>query len=231
MAQNLAHKNISGYSLLELMMAIVVGSVVLAGTYASYNVVGTQFQKNDANSEMRNSAIPTLKILGRDIRSAGYKAVDSNMESSFGRIATPIEITDSGNACCDSLQIIFDKDTSTRKKYTYFISTRSNPTRNALFLNIDNYVSGAWQASVINDVVADYVEDFQVVGSDNNSNGFPTIIDISIVLRSKTASINTQVFTKPTGSVGNYSYNFTDNYLREEYSTTIILRNLLQKSF
>jgi prepilin-type N-terminal cleavage/methylation domain-containing protein len=221
----------SGYSLIELMLAIVVGSVVLAGTYASYSIVGTQFQKNEGKSEMRASAIPTLKILGRDLRRAGYKAVDTAIESTLGRISTPIAITDSGNACCDSVQIIFDEDTSTRRRYTYFVAARSNPTRSALFLNIDTYTGGTWVATRANEVVADYVEDFQVVGSDNNTDGFPTLVDISLVLRSKTPAKSVNSFTKSSASVGNYNYSFSDNFLREEFASTVIIRNLLEKTY
>lgn len=217
-----------GYSLIELVMASFCGAIVLAGAYASYSVVAGQYNRGSGISEIRDFAIPTISIIARDLRMAGYREVDNNIESTYAKIDPPIQITDVASACCDSLWVAYDKDLSTRVRVTYFVTQRNNPTRNALFMNIDNWDGSAWINSTSNAIVADYVEDFQVVGSNNNLDGYPTLVEFNIVFRSKNKSQTSQTFTKSAyGSGNNNNYTITDNYLREEFEGSVILRNLV----
>ncbi|MDX1949080.1 MAG: hypothetical protein SFT90_01105, partial [Rickettsiales bacterium] len=98
----------SGYSILELVLAVFTSSIVLLGAYSAYTIVAEQFKRNNLISEIRDFAMPTIRLISRDLRLAGYKEVDANVESTMGNIETPITITDSGtSACCDSLQIVY----------------------------------------------------------------------------------------------------------------------------
>jgi prepilin-type N-terminal cleavage/methylation domain-containing protein len=219
--------NNSGYTLIELVLSVFVGSIVLAGAYASYSVVSGQFNRNSAISEIRDFAVPTIKILTRDLRMAGYRAVDSNIESTYARINPPISITDVNAACCDSFSVIYDKALDNRIRVSYFVANRNNPTRNALYMDIDQWNGTSWINQVNDAIVADYVEDFQIAGRNNNSSGFPTIIDLNIVFRSKNKTTGTNTFTKPAYSFGNNNgYSITDNHLRESFDYTIRLRNI-----
>lgn len=225
----MANKNyISGYSLIELILAVFVGSIVIAGAYASYSVVAAQYNRSSGVSEIRDFAVPTIGIISRDLRMAGHRAVDSNIESVYGKIDPPIQITDTASACCDSFFVAYDKDESTRLKVTYTVAARTNPDRNALFMDIDQWDGNAWNNTTNDAIVADYVEDFQIEGSDNNSAGYPTLISFNIVFKSKNKNQTPVTFTKSAyGSGNNDSYTITDNYLREEFDTSVILRNLI----
>ncbi len=218
----------SGYSLIELIMAAFVGSIVIAGAYASYSVVASQYQKGSGIGDVRDFAIPTISIISRDLRMAGFRAVDNNIETIYGRINPPIQITDTAGACCDSFWVVYDKDINTRLRITYSVAARANPTRNALFMDIDQWDGNAWNNTTNDAIVADYVEDFQVEGANNNSAGDPTLVSFNIVFRSRNKSQTPITFTKSAYGSGNYdSYSITDNYLREEFDTSVILRNLL----
>jgi prepilin-type N-terminal cleavage/methylation domain-containing protein len=225
------NKHIHGYTMVELLLAVVVSSIILAGTYASYMIVSDQYQRNEGASQIHSFAIPTLKILTRDLRMAGFRNLDGDIEATLGAIATPITITDSGDDCCDTVTVVMDTDDSTRKRFTYYVDERENPNRLALFLDIEVFDTGTWVAERTAEVVADYIEDFQVVGSENNSSGFPTLLDISLVFRTKTLGKEPLTFSKPAYSFGNYDYEFNDNFARREFSTTILLRNLLHKTY
>jgi prepilin-type N-terminal cleavage/methylation domain-containing protein len=220
------HTSQAGYSLVELLLALFIGSVVLGGAYASYTIVATQYKRNSGIAEIRDFAIPTLKLISRDLRMAGFRAVDSNIESTYPKIDPPIIITDVANACCDSFSVIYDKSTTQRLKVTYFVSTRLNPTRNALFMNIDQWDGSNWVNQVNNAIVTDYIEDFQISGSNNNTDGYPTLVNIDIVFRSRNKTPYSNIFTKSAYANGNNSYAITDNYLREEFDSTVYLRNL-----
>ncbi len=220
------NKSEAGYTLVELLLAVFVGSIVLAGAYASYAVVAAQYTRNSGVSDIRDFAIPTISLLSRDIRMAGFRAVDSNIESVYGRIDPAVEITDVAGACCDTISVTYDKAEDERYRTTYFVSARFD--RNALFMNIQQWDGSAWTMITQDAIVADYIEDFQVEGSQNNSTGQPTMVDFSLVFRSRNKTKTPVTFTKSDYASGNYnSYSITDNYIREEFDTSVRLRNLL----
>ncbi len=231
----ITHYAINGYSLLELMLAMAVGSIILAGTYTANVIVAKQYERISSFSQVQEMGMPSLMLISRDLRMAGYTALDTNIESTFGTITTPISITDSGNACCDSIAIIYDRDITTRNRYTYYTmarlpdtpTTATTPNRRALYLDVDNWVGGAWVATAINAaLVADFIEDLQFVGSDADSNGNPRIVDIFMVFRSKSMVIQDTNYVKPDQTKGNYDYNVTDRFHRDEFSATINIKNL-----
>lgn len=217
-----------GYSLIELMLAMAVGSIIMAAMYTSYMIVAHQQSRVSAIAGVQERGIPTLRLLERDIRMAGFKAVDGNMDSDFGTITTPITITDSGSACCDQIQVIYDKDIATRYRITYYTAARTNPARDALYMNRDTWddAGAVWVADISAGLVTDYVVDFQVEGSDPNADGNPQIIDISMILRSKEQLKDAISYTKPSYDIGNYSFTTNDNFYRDEFNATINIRNL-----
>jgi prepilin-type N-terminal cleavage/methylation domain-containing protein len=220
-------KNNSGYSLVELLLALAVGSIVILGAYSSYVIILKQQQNNNQKINLTNQAIPSLQIISRDLRMAGHVAFDGNIDSAYGSISTPLTITDSGNDCCDTLEIIYDKSTDERLRVTYNVSTRSNPSRNALFMSVEQWNGVSWIAVTTNAIVADYIEDFQAVGSDNNSAGFPTMVDLHMMFRTKNQTNKLYTYIKPSYEAGNYNYSFSDYYYRDKFAATIRIRNLV----
>lgn len=220
-------KNISGYTLIEMLLAVVVGAVVLGAAYSSYNVVGNQFNKSSTQSEIDEMAIPTLRILERDFKMAGYRAVDANIESTYAKIDSPLVITDSGTStCCDSVSIVYDKALDERYRINYYIAARTGLNRNALFMTKDRWTGTVWQNQYTGILVADYIEDMQLKAEDVNSSSQPSLLSINLIFRSKTKTKTLNAFTKNSSSTGNYNFTATDNYLRKEFETTIRIRNL-----
>lgn len=222
-----------GYSLLELMLSMAVGSIILAGTYTASVIVAKQYERISAFSQVQEMGIPTLKMLSRDLRMAGHTALDeTTATSTYSTITTPITITDSGNACCDSVTIVYDKDTTTRNSYTYSVALRTaatatTPAKYALYLTVLSWNGAAWVATTTtNALVADYIEDLQFVGSDNDSSGNPRIVDVFMMFRSSSMLPANVTFTKPAQTKGNYDYNVTDRYHRDEFSATINIKGL-----
>lgn len=220
-------KNSQGYSMVEMLMAMVVGSIILAGTYAAFNIVAKQYDRDIGFVEVQEMGIPTLRLISRDLRMAGYKALDANLESDYGAITTPIAITDSGDACCDVLQVIYDRSTTDRRRITYYTGARTNPvTRNALYMDVETWNGSSWDVSINQSLVADYIEDFQAVGSDNDGSGNPRIVDIVLIIRGVTAQKSAINYTKPAYLPGNYNLTANDLYHRDEFHATINIKNL-----
>lgn len=215
-----------GYSMLELLLASAVGGIVIAGSYASYSIVAKQYQRISAFAEVQEAGMPTIRLLSRDIRLSGLVELDSSLDPVYGTIATPVTITDSGDACCDSIQLIYDKPSTDRRRVTYSIAARTSPARNALYMDIETWSGTAWVASIDDALVTDYVEDLQFVGSDNDSNGNSRIVDISMVIRSQSTLNRTVTYAPPAQVVGNYDYSFSDNFYRDEFTATVNVKNL-----
>ena len=63
----------SGYTLVELLVAMVVTSIVLAGTYAAYTFFSQQQQALLAQTEVDRGALRAIDLMQSDIRMAGFK--------------------------------------------------------------------------------------------------------------------------------------------------------------
>lgn len=78
---------LSGYSLVELLVAIVVGSIVIAAAYGSYQVVLGMFIHSDQQAELHLAGREAMYLLSRDIRMAGFENPEN---TTLGAITTPL---------------------------------------------------------------------------------------------------------------------------------------------
>lgn len=76
-----------GYSLVELLISIVVGSIVIAAAYGSYQVVLNMFTHSDQQAELHLSGREAMRVLVRDIRMAGFEDPNNTV---LGSITTPL---------------------------------------------------------------------------------------------------------------------------------------------
>lgn len=220
-----------GYSLLELMLASAVGAIVIAGGYTSYVIIAKQYERVSAFSEVQQAGIATIKMISRDLRMAGRETMNANVDPVYGSIVTPIVINDSVNTCCgDTLTIVYDKNSvaSQRCQITYLIKSKTTGgiTRNALFMNVLTLAGAVCTGSGQESLVADFVDDMQVVGSDPDTNGNPRIVDISLIMRSQSTLPTTSTYTRPLQTVGNWDFSFTDNFHHDEFTATVNIKNL-----
>lgn len=63
----------AGYTLVELMVALAVSSIVIAGTYGGYAVFARQQQLLQTQTEYDRNAMRAIDLISTDIRMAGYK--------------------------------------------------------------------------------------------------------------------------------------------------------------
>lgn len=221
-----------GYSLLELMLASAVGAIVIAGGYTSYVIIAKQYERISAFSEVQQAGIATIKMMSRDLRMAGRETMNANVDPVYGSIVTPIVINDSDNTCCDTLTIVYDKNSvaSQRCQITYSVAPRTTGgiTRNALYMTVATLNGAACTGSGTASLVADFVDDMQILGSDPDTNGNPRIVDVSLIMRSQSVLPRTTTYTRPTGTVGNWNWGnqFTDNFHRDEFTATVNIKNL-----
>ena len=78
----------AGYTLVELLVALAVSSIVIAGTYAGYAVFARQQQLLQTQTEYDRNAMRAIDMMSADIRLAGFKDyLDTNAMSASQPIA------------------------------------------------------------------------------------------------------------------------------------------------
>lgn len=65
----------NGYTLVEMLVAMAVTSIVLAGTYAAYSFFAQQQQTLAGQTDVDRSALIAIDLMQSDIRMAGFKDV------------------------------------------------------------------------------------------------------------------------------------------------------------
>ncbi len=223
-----------GFTLVELMVAMVVGSIAIASAYASYEVIAKQYEKVKGVTEMQSSSRSIMRIIERDIRMAGFKWRDRKGVITYGSISEPIKITDSGNKCCDKVTVVYDyRDEASNKvervQIRYWVAdyAGSSGTRGRLFRKTD--ILGRNKKILLksingnDDVLADYVEDLQF----SDGSLLQGLIAIDLILRTKKQYGLDRNYAKKDHFGGNYDINKNDAYKRQEYSSTVLIRNPL----
>jgi len=127
-------RNERGFTLVELLVAMAVSTIVIGGTYSTYTLVSNQYEKIKETGEIHYSANQVMQIVSRDIRMAGYTNRDFN--SAYTKIprSDAVSIEDNGDTCCDALNVQYDREINGKVKRVwtrYF--TKNERGRNRLY--------------------------------------------------------------------------------------------------
>ena len=217
------HLNKKAFTLVEMLVALAVSSIIVAATYASFELIQKQYKKNIDVAELHTSGRAIMTILEREIRMAGYEVRDDKGLMTYGSIIGPLVIKDSQNKCCDEVTIIYDEvfdilnasgvvtsSTVERVKTRFWTepyNTSKHGARNRLFkrrtiLGTNNALLARPRVGA-KEVMADYIEDLQI-----------TNISTSGTLYSGTNGLNVIKIWNPTkpknqrevGSIRNTGY-------------------------
>lgn len=110
-----------GYTLIEMLVAMAVTSIVLTGTYAAYTFFARQQQVISTRSELSRSVLTVIDLMKSDIRAAGFTAEDA-----LTQIDKPIDVEPSSG-----FVIVFDEIDSGYKStgrvaIRYCLDSKSN---------------------------------------------------------------------------------------------------------
>lgn len=86
-------RRIAGFTLIELMIAMILGLIVIAGVTSVFLAGQQSFRTNNALAEVEEGSRIAFELMARDIRGAGLSSCDS----SNGRIANGLNPDSSGN--------------------------------------------------------------------------------------------------------------------------------------
>ena len=173
--------NKKAFTLVEMLVALAVSSIIIAATYASYELIQKQFKRSIDVAELHSSGRSIMQVLEREIRMAGYEYRDANGTMTYGGIDGGLDITDSGDACCDEMTLIYDEvddvvnakgevtsSTVDRIKIRFWTEAHTSNMgdrfrlyKRKTILGRNNAILGSPTVGA-KEVMADYVEDLQI---------------------------------------------------------------------
>lgn len=225
-----------GFTLAELLVAMAVGTIVMAGAFAAYSTLSRQYSKYIDQSEMHRTASQVLQLLARDLRMAGARDIDSP----YGDVLTPIEFkANAGEEKSDQIQVVYDEDVSTRIRHFYELVSCAtvsacSPARSRLYRSRWEWSGTDWRLSYFRQPVADYVEDlqFRFNFEDGTYSDAPAdteaalaqSIDMAVLVRAEGAHLQSD--KNQSYDLMGHIFSLNDKYQRANYSTVVQLRNL-----
>jgi|TARA_X000000368_G_scaffold38053_1_gene27764 type II secretory pathway component PulJ len=99
--------NILGFTLVEILIAIVITSLMMAAMFTSYSIVNSTYRQVTDRAKISQAGRDTVGVILREIRMAGFKYLNDNIAASDQH--SPIQIyKGSGLAgTCDTIQIVY----------------------------------------------------------------------------------------------------------------------------
>ena len=116
-------KSISGITLIEILIGIVISMIMMGAMFTSYTVVNNSYSQVSDKAKISQSARNLVGMLVRDVRMAGFKYFNDTIKEDANE-HIPIKITKSKNfnQACDRIDIVYGDvifDESKNPKYTY----------------------------------------------------------------------------------------------------------------
>ena len=102
--------NISGLTLVEVLISIAVSSIMMAALFTSYNLINKSYNQVMDRATISQASRDFMGMLVKDLRMAGFKAFGDNISADENHM--PIQVLKSqrfgnANGCCDEMYIVF----------------------------------------------------------------------------------------------------------------------------
>jgi len=114
------HK-ISGLTLIEILIGIVITSIMMGAMYTSYNVVNNSFSQVTGRASVSAAGRDVSAMLIRELRMAGFRYYGDNLYFDDGKGLDgeennhyPIIIKEPAGSCCDRIEIVYGEYDSSR---------------------------------------------------------------------------------------------------------------------
>ena len=178
--------NLKAFTLVEMIVAMAVSAIIVSATYASYELIANQYKKNADITELHSSGRSIMQMIEREVRMAGFEYRDANGTITYGGVSTPLVIKDSGNKCCDEVDLIYDKvnealdwkgrlvsSSVDRIKIRFWAEAHTSNKGDRFRLYKQKTILGRNNALLSNpivvnrEVMADYIEDLQFINITN----------------------------------------------------------------
>ncbi len=240
----------SGFTLVELMIALGMASIVVGVIYSAYTIQTRIYSEQDRLAEMQQNARAGIMLMQKEVRMAGYnpekiKDTSCNANPSVGPAVEPGIHTATATTFGFSMDLNEDKDCDdSGENITYSIYTSGGISKLG---RIDNNNDAAIQPIAQNITNINFVYLFQLPSSSIAAGKAPksiplqidydeiAAVQVSLLVkgaapdRKQAGSESFEVpFPDATGSVGSGGpvWSFNDSYRRQLLVTTINCRNM-----
>jgi type IV pilus assembly protein PilW len=219
----------NGFTLIEIMVAIAISSIVITSMYEIFYSQQRSYINQDQVAEMQQNLRAGLYLTTKDIRSAGFDPTRSGRFGFVVDFAAPDNIFDPDiNYAVDKNVIAFTVDDSAdgfiQSNDAELIAYRLNDNNLERYIfNIDNK---GWQIVANNIDALDFVYLDQNGAVTNNPANFRAV-EISLLVKTGKKDkyfTNTQTYQNKQGQNICPSCS-NDNYRRRLLSTTVHVRN------
>ena len=238
---------LKAFSLLETMVAMVVGAISIAAISYSYIYFSNSYQKISDKAKMSKAGRSSLQIIAKDLRNAGYKNLNYT-RSNWDRW---IEKKDTYNGTRgDKLRIWYNTSSQDRVEINYYLEKNNagetylvrevieNPVVNPMKMNCERFDTQQNCAPI---TIIENATDFQVYLNDKNGNRLNNVDITSTENQSKVHTAEVYITVRSPSELlknpisfdmlnGGISGQFTknDRYLRETFYISVYLRNVVK---
>ncbi len=224
-----------GYSLIELLVAVAVASIVIAAVFASYTVISRQNDRITADLRLQELGTFAIETLQRHIRNANYASPNTVEVGEIVQYVTVEQNVYPLISNSDRLTVIYDISDIQRVCVRFELVRDGATGLVQLFENVGQWVGPSLPCNynlqnaepIALDVVALQFE--EVV----NATGRVSLIDVFLLLENASYRdpLLTPVVAQPYEAGANAGWalmNPNTINLRRTFSTSIYMRNVVQ---
>ena len=235
------------FTLIETMVALVIGMIAIGAMYFSYQYFNNAHQSITDRANISELGRNSLSMIAKDLKNAGYKNINYSRSAWDKKIEVKNNYNSQG---ADYLRIWYNSDQSTRMQAEYYIVTTGEQTNlvkklieNPQFENRQVYCERSDPQKNCKPLVnVENVTDFQVVLKDSNGGELTTVglssadalaiqdkvhtAEIYVTVRSANELYKANKITKILNH--NFSLQKNDQYHRETFFLSVYLRNLIK---
>ena len=240
-------KKLKGFSLIETLVAMVIGAISIAAISYSYIYFNSSYQKITDKAKMSKAGRSSLQTIAKDLRNAGYKNINYT-RSTWDRWIEKIDAHNGTKG--DKLRIWYNISTQDRIEISYYLERNTsgetylvrevieNPVVNPMKRNCERFDTQQNCAPI---TIIENATDFQVFFNDKDGNRLNNVnisstenqskvhtAEIYITVRSPNELLKNPITFEMLngGSAGQFTK--SDKYLRETFYISVYLRNVVK---
>tara|TARA_B110000003_G_C16494395_1_gene474814 strand:+ start:356 stop:760 length:405 start_codon:yes stop_codon:yes gene_type:complete len=99
--------SISGVTLIEILIGIVISMIMMGAMFTSYTVVNNSYSQVSDKAQISQSARNLVGMIVRDVRMAGYKYFNDTIKTTNEHLPIKITKAKNFNTECDKIEIVY----------------------------------------------------------------------------------------------------------------------------
>ena len=231
-----------GMTLVEVLVALIIGTISVAAILYSYNIFNKSYQGLVEKASISKSGRNALSQLARELRNVGYKDINQ-LQASLEEYLWKENNVSGFQIGSDSLRIFYDLSPKERIRIDYKLKKYQNSQDTFLSRSFYHWTCASTNNCPVrrelDEVFINNVEDFQIVFKDDNGKEVKPVnfgagkanqqrvksIEVYLTVRSANEIFKKNKNWKINNADQTYSKN--DRYTRETFFVSVYPRNIV----